>query len=115
MFSLDLVFMRVKLQVSDCLLPRDMLTYCTFTHTYKHKFKRAENMQDTTSVIVHSHAHKTFLRKQILPHRFIYTNRQHIYKWHVVHVCIHMYLGQDKHLTHTLFMPEADIYGALPV
>lgn len=43
MFSVDLLFMSIKLQVSDCLLPWDTLTYCTFTCTYKHKFKHAEH------------------------------------------------------------------------
>lgn len=113
MFSLDLMFMRIKLQVSDCLLPRGMLTYCTFTHTYKHKFKRAENLQDTTSVIVHSHAHKTFLCKQMWPHRFIYTSRQRIYMWHVVLVCIHIYIQGKTNISHTLYSCQRLTFMAL--
>lgn len=103
MFSLDLVFMSVKLQVSDCLLPRDTFTCCTFTHTYKHKFKRAENMQDTAQALrIHTHTKHSCANKCGPTGSYTQAGK-HFYKWHVVDVYIHIYIQGKTNISHTLY------------
>lgn len=114
MFSLDLVFMSVKLQVSDCFLPRDTFTCCTFTHILY--INTSSNMLDTPQALhIHTHTKQSCANKCGPTDSYTQAGKL-FYKWHVVDVYIHIYIQGETNLSHTHYSCQRLTFTApLPV
>ncbi len=88
MFSLDLVFMSVKLQVSASC--PEIHSHAVLSHTYI----------NTQALHIHTHT-KHSCSNKCGPTGSYTQEGKHFYKWHVVDVYTHIYIFRGRQTSHT--------------